>query len=130
MFEHRLRQTTDNDDGRRSMGILYWAKVLPEQWELLQIFRKHEIFGFFLRMHFKQTIIHLSKSLNFILIKCIQIISFVNGMEVAPSKCSPSNVSNINYQCIRFSKSLCFPLIRNGERALMFFSSPEPKAHR
>ena len=24
--------------------FIYWAKVLPEQWALLQIFRKHEIF--------------------------------------------------------------------------------------
>ena len=23
---------------------VYWTKVLPEQWELIQIFRKHEIF--------------------------------------------------------------------------------------
>ena len=23
---------------------IYWAKVLPEQWELIQIFRKHDIF--------------------------------------------------------------------------------------
>ena len=61
---------------------IYWAKVLPEQWTLLQIFRKHEIFRKILRMYFEQTIIHLSKSLNFILIKCLQITSFVNLLEV------------------------------------------------
>ena len=52
---------------------IYWAKVLPEQWELIQFFRKHEIFRKKLRMHFEQAIIHLSKSLNFILLKCLQI---------------------------------------------------------
>ena len=53
--------------------IIYWAKVLPEQWELIQIFRKHEIFRKNLRMHFEQAIIHLSKSLNFIVIKCLEM---------------------------------------------------------
>ena len=62
--------------------VIYWAKVLPEQWELLQIFRTHEIFRKLLKMHFDQTIIHLSKSLNFILIKCLQITSFINILEV------------------------------------------------
>ena len=52
---------------------VYWAKVLPEQWKLIQISRKHEIFRKNLRMHFEQAIIHLSKSQNFILIKCLQI---------------------------------------------------------
>ena len=61
---------------------LYWAKVLSEQWELLQTFRTHEIFRKFLKMHFDQAIIHLSKSLNFIFIKCLQITSFVNVLEV------------------------------------------------
>ena len=61
---------------------IYWAKVLPEQWELIQIFRKHEIFRKILRLHFEQAIIHLSKLLNFILIKCLQITSFVNVLEV------------------------------------------------
>ena len=60
----------------------YWAKVLPEQWELLQSFRTHEIFRKILKMHFDQAIIHLSKSLNFIFIKCLQITSFVNVLEV------------------------------------------------
>ena len=46
------------------------------------IFRKHELFRKFLRMHFEQAIIHLSKSLNFILIKCLQITSFVSVLEV------------------------------------------------
>ena len=54
-------------------NIVYWAKVLPEQWELILIFRKHEIFRKNLRMQFQQAIIHLSKSLNFILIKCLKI---------------------------------------------------------
>ena len=63
-------------------AVLYWAKVLPEQWELLQIFRTHEIFRKFLKMHFDQAIIHLTKSLNFIFIKCLQITSFVNVLEV------------------------------------------------
>ena len=62
--------------------FIYWAKVLSEQWELLQNFRKHEILRKFLRMHFEQAIIHLSRSLNFILIKYLQIISFVNILEV------------------------------------------------
>ena len=35
-----------------------------------------------LKMHVEQAIIHLSKSLNFILIKCLQITSFVNVREV------------------------------------------------
>ena len=38
------------------------------------------------------------------------------------SNCSPSKVSTIDNQCIGFSKSLRFPLIRNGERALMFLN--------
>ena len=46
---------------------IYWAKVLPEQLDLSQIFRKHEIFRIVLRIIFKQTIIHLSKLLNFIM---------------------------------------------------------------
>ena len=58
---------------RHKKNLIYWAKVLPEQWELIQIFRKHEIFRKKLRTHFEQAIIHLSKSLNFILIKCLQI---------------------------------------------------------
>ena len=62
--------------------LIYWAKVLPEQWELVQIFRKHEIFRKNLRMHFEQAIIHLSISLNFILIKCLQITLFFNVLEV------------------------------------------------
>ena len=62
--------------------IVYWAKVLPEQWESLQIFRTNETLRHFLKMHFDQAIIHLSKSLNFILIKCLQITSFVNILEV------------------------------------------------
>ena len=61
---------------------IYWAIVLTEQQELLQIIRTHEIFRNFLKMHFDQAIIHLSKSLNFILIKCLQITSFVNVLEV------------------------------------------------
>ena len=61
---------------------MYLAKVLPDQWELLKIFRKREIFRKILRMHFEQAIIHLSKSLNFILIKCLQITSFVNVLKV------------------------------------------------
>ena len=60
----------------------YWAKVLPEQWELIKIFRKHEIFRRILGMHFEQAIIHLSKSLNFNFIQCFQITSFVNVLEV------------------------------------------------
>ena len=55
------------------LKYIYWAKVLPEKWELIQIFRKHEIFRKILRMHLQQAIIHLSKSLNFILIKCLKI---------------------------------------------------------
>ena len=62
--------------------IIYWAKVLPEQWELLQISRNMKYLEKKLRMHFEQAIIHLSKSLNFILIKCLQISSFVNILEV------------------------------------------------
>ena len=61
--------------------FIYWAKVLPEQLELLQIFRKHEIFRKFLRMHFEQAIILLSKSLNLIVINCLQITSFDNVLE-------------------------------------------------
>ena len=61
---------------------IYWAKVLPEQWELIQIARKHEIFKTFLRKHFEQAIIYLSKSLNFIIIKCLHITSFFNILEV------------------------------------------------
>ena len=61
---------------------IYWAKVLPEQRELLQIFGTHEIFRNLLKMHFDQATIHFSKSLNFILIKCLQITSFVNVLEV------------------------------------------------
>ena len=61
--------------------VIYWAKVLPEQWGLLQIFKKHEIFRKVLRMHLEQAIIHLSISLNFILIKYLQITSFVNVLE-------------------------------------------------
>ena len=61
---------------------IYWAKVLPEQWELIQIFRKHEIFRKNLRMHFEQAINHLSKSLNCILIKCLKITQFFNVLEV------------------------------------------------
>ena len=33
-------------------------------------------------MHFDQAIIHLSNSLNFMFIKCLQITSFVNVLEV------------------------------------------------
>ena len=62
--------------------FIYWAKVLPEQCELLQIFRKHKTIRKILRMHFEQAIIHLSKSPNFILIKCLQITSFVDVLEV------------------------------------------------
>ena len=62
--------------------LIYWAKVLPEQRELLQIFRTHEIFRKNLKMHFDQAIIRNSKSLNFIFIKCLQITSFVNVLEV------------------------------------------------
>ena len=61
---------------------LFWAKVLPEQLELIQIFRKHEIIRTILSMHFEQVIIHLSKSLKIILIKCLQITSIVNVLEV------------------------------------------------
>ena len=53
--------------------LLYWAKVLPEQWKLILIFRKHEIFRKKLRMHVEQAIIPLSKSLNLILIKSLQL---------------------------------------------------------
>ena len=69
-------------------------------------------------MHFDQAIIHLSKSLNFIFIKCLQITYFVNVLEVPTSK-----VSAIDYQCIEFSKSLRFLLICNGERALMLLNA-------
>ena len=31
--------------------FIYWAKVLPEQWELLKIFKKHDLFRNCLRMH-------------------------------------------------------------------------------
>ena len=41
-----------------------------------------EIFRNVLKMHFDQAIIHLSKSLNFIFIKFLQITSFVNVLEV------------------------------------------------
>ena len=51
------------------MTNIYWANVLPEQWELIQLFRKHEIFRKKIRMHFEQAMIHLSKSLNFIFYK-------------------------------------------------------------
>ena len=61
---------------------IYWTKVLPEQRELLQIFRTHAIFRIYLKMHYDQAIIHLSKSLNVILIKCLQITPFVNDLEV------------------------------------------------
>ena len=50
---------------------IYWTKVLPEQLELSHFFRKPEIYRKNLRMHSKQAIIHLSKSLNFIFIKCL-----------------------------------------------------------
>ena len=65
-----------------SQNYVYWAKVLPEQSESLQIFRKHKILRKNLRMQFEQAIIHLSISLNFILIKCLQITSFVNVLEL------------------------------------------------
>ena len=58
--------------------LKYWAKVLPEQWKLIQICKKHKIFRKILRMHFEQAI----SFINFILIKCLQITSFVNGLEV------------------------------------------------
>ena len=83
--------------------------------ELLKNFKKHEIFRNCLRIHLEQAIIHLSKSLNFILIKFLQITSFVNVLEGPTQK-----VSAIDYQCIGFSKSLRFTLIRNGEMALIF----------
>ena len=62
--------------------FIYWAKVLPEQCELLQIFRRRKTIRKILRMHFEQAIIHLSKSLNFIIIKCQKITSFVNVLEL------------------------------------------------
>ena len=40
------------------------------------------MFRNFLKMHFDQAIIHLSKSLNFIFIKCLQITSIINVLEV------------------------------------------------
>ena len=49
------------------------GQSFTEQWGLIQIFRNHEIFRKKIRMHFEQAIIHLSKSLNLILIKCLQI---------------------------------------------------------
>ena len=61
---------------------IYWAKVLPEQWELLQILWTHEIYRNFLKMHFDQAIIYLSKSLIFLFIKCLQITPIVNVLEV------------------------------------------------
>ena len=70
-----------DDEGKIAL-LLYWAKVLLEQWKLLQIFRTHEIFRKFLKMHFDQAIIHILKSLNFIFIKCLQITSFFNVLEV------------------------------------------------
>ena len=71
--------------------FLYWAKVLPEQWASLQIFRTHDIFRTFLKMHFDQAIIHLSKSLNFILITCLQITSFDYILEVPTQNVRPQS---------------------------------------
>ena len=56
---------------------IYWDKVLPEHWELLQFSMKHEKLREFFKMHFEQAINHLSKSLNFILINFLQKTSFV-----------------------------------------------------
>ena len=63
-------------------AYIYWAKVLPEQGKLFQTFRTHEIFRKSIKMLFDQAIIHLSKSLNFIIIKFLQITSFVKVLEV------------------------------------------------
>ena len=53
---------------QRQQHIL--AQNLPEQLELSQIVRKRKLFRRFSRMNFKQVIIHLSKLLNSVFLKC------------------------------------------------------------
>ena len=55
-------------------------------------------------MHFKQAIFYLSKSLNFILIKCLKIISFVNVLEVPTQNVRLSKVSAIDYASMTFRR--------------------------
>ena len=91
----------------------HWAKVLPHQSELLQInFNNALRTGYHSSFKITKFYFHKLSSDNLIRYR-------FGGTH---SKCSPSKVSDINYQCIEFSKSfLHFPLIRNGENVLTFF---------
>ena len=105
-----------------SMGILYWAKVLPEQSALLQIFRKHKKFRKKIKNEFR-TGYHSSVKITKFHSHKISLDNLIRKrFGGTHSKCLPSKVSAIDNQCIGFSKSLRFPLIRNGERVLMFLN--------
>ena len=104
------------------MFHICWAKVLTEQWELFQIFSTHEIFGKFNKDAFRSDYYSSFKITKFYSHKMSSDNLIRKRFGGTHSKCSPSKVSDIDYQCIEYSKSLRFPLIRNEERALMLLN--------
>ena len=117
-----LSQTKAEDQWSCNLGLVYSAKVLSEQLELLQIFREHEIFRKKIKNAFRSGYHSSIKITKFYSHKMSSDNLILYRFGGTHSKCSPSKVSAFDYQCIGFSKSLRFPLIRNRERALVFLN--------